>query len=82
MVHNAGNQDIRAPLKVTIGDNTWESMIEIDAGGSKAVHYAWTPSYGDYSVQAVLDPDQTVLEIDESNNAVSTIVHARRLSER
>lgn len=74
-VRNTGNRDILAPIEIIIEGETWVSTVEIKAGETKTIPFAWNPLQGDYSIDVLLDPQHTIIETDETNNAGSTLLH-------
>jgi subtilase family serine protease len=57
------------------GDQT----VSLAAGANAIVSSgAWTATAGTHTVEAVVDPDNAIVEIDETNNAVSNTVAAQR----
>jgi subtilisin family serine protease len=54
-----------------IGDN--QTIDSIDAGENKTVSVSWTPSwFGYYNIYVVIDPSNTIPELNEKNNIAST----------
>ncbi len=56
------------------------SGLEIPAGTSVLVNIAWTPTtYGSYAMSFVVDPENIVPELNESNNGYDTSVYVNPL---
>ncbi|MEW6426504.1 MAG: PKD domain-containing protein [Thermodesulfobacteriota bacterium] len=80
-VANGGSQPAVAPFKVALvldGQQitTWEVTTDIGSGQTASLPISWqiaTPSQGaPYALGFVVDPDNTVAESDETNNASAT----------
>lgn len=55
-----------------------ETIEELAAGGERTVSFRWTATGGEHVVLAILDPGDTVREVDEANNARLEIVRVGR----
>ena len=60
------------PIKLTIGNQTYTENICVEGNSSNLVVFSFTtPTSGDYTVEIDVDPDNTILESNESNNTLT-----------
>ena len=55
-------------------------IINLNAGDSRMVSTCWDASYGEHDIKVMIDPDNTIWELDETNNqrSLSMFVNASR----
>ncbi|AFK22338.1 hypothetical protein Py04_0737 [Pyrococcus sp. ST04] len=73
-VRNLGDLPIsETTVKVYINNTLYKNWtISVDAREEKTITFNWTPtSVGDYTIKAVVDEENSVLELNENNNEYS-----------
>jgi PKD repeat protein len=71
VVHNTGTANASiVKVKLSIGTFTKDQNIDkiVKNSGSATINFTWTAVSGSQVVQVVLDPDNTIAEINENNN--------------
>jgi len=76
-VKNIGNANATA-FKVSLKANGYyignRTISSLNISETKEVEFIWTPSAGTYTLTAEVDPDNTVTELNETNNIKSVSV--------
>ncbi len=82
-MHNIGDWkasdfDVSFYLNDTKDSNLLDTIHDnsIDVGGNKSIEIQWEPTHiGNYNILAMVDPDDKILELNESNNVASNSIN-------
>jgi len=78
LIHNTGTYNASSvKARLTVGNYTQDVVApRIASGnGSALVNFTWTAVSGDFQLELQLDPDNTVVELNETNNLVKKALH-------
>jgi subtilase family serine protease len=80
MVSNSGNKaasNVKISLEVD-GQELGSTTTTVSAGSISTVEVSWIPNFvGSKTVTVVVDPNDTIVETDETNNQYSTTITAK-----
>jgi PKD repeat protein len=81
-IYNLGKKDMTVPTAVEFfdgdpglgGTEIGAGEIKVAAGGSEDVSIQWTALPGNHIIYVVVDPDDAIAEVDETNNVASRLI--------